>query len=259
MERIQIGAVSLEVLTAGEGPPLLFLHGGDYFLQNRGFIEKLARHWRVIVPRHPGFGQSERPDGFRTVHDLAYLYLDLLERQDFRNVMLVGSSFGGWIALEMCIRCVERIGRLALIDALGVKFGGREERDIADIYALPGDELLRRTFFDPRRAVPDYARLDDAEATAIVRDRAATALYGWRPYMHNPGLRQWLHRVRVPALLLWGDNDGIVAPGYGEKLYRSLPDAKFELIREAGHYPQIERPDEVVDAIERFARAEVLR
>jgi pimeloyl-ACP methyl ester carboxylesterase len=259
MERIQIGEVSLEVLTAGEGPPLLFLHGGDYFLQNRGFIEKLARHWRVIVPRYPGFGGSERPDGFRTVHDLAYLYLDLVERQDLRNVMLVGSSFGGWIALEMCVRSVERIGRLALIDALGVKFGGREERDIADIYALPGDELLRRTFFDPGRAVPDYARLDDAEATAIARDRAATALYGWRPYMHNPGLRQWLHRVRVPALVLWGDNDGIVAPGYGEKLYQSLPDAKFELIGEAGHYPQIERPDEVVGATERFARAEVVR
>src|SRR5437899_97786 len=82
MESIEIGQVSLELLTAGEGPPLLFLHGGDYFLQNRGFIDKLARHWRVIVPRHPGFGRSERPDGFRTVHDLAYLYLDLLERPD---------------------------------------------------------------------------------------------------------------------------------------------------------------------------------
>jgi pimeloyl-ACP methyl ester carboxylesterase len=259
MERIEIGEVSLEALTAGEGPPLLFLHGGDYFSQNRGFIEKLARHWRVIVPRHPGFGRSERPDGFRTVHDLAYLYLDLLERQDLSDAMLVGSSFGGWIALEMCVRSVERIGRLALIDALGVKFGGREERDIADIYALAGEELLRRTFFDPGRMTPDYTQLGEDEATAIVRDRVATALYGWRPYMHDPGLRQWLHRVRVPTLVIWGDNDGIVAPDYGEKLSRSLPDARLALIREAGHYPQIERPDEVADAIEEFARAEALR
>jgi len=258
MERIAIGEVSLEVLMAGEGPPLLFLHGGDYFQQNRQFIEELARHWQVIVPRHPGFGASERPDGFRTVHDLAYLYLDLLDRQDLRNVMLVGSSFGGWIALEMCVRCVERIGRLALIDTLGVKFGGREERDIADIYALPAEELLRRTFFEPGRAVPDYARLAEDEAMAIARDRAATALYGWRPYMHNPGLRQWLHRVRVPTLVVWGENDGIVAPDYGEKLRRSLPDAEFELIRRAGHYPQIECPGEVADALGRFARSEVL-
>jgi len=258
MERIEIGGLSLEALTAGEGPPLLFLHGGGYFAQHQAFFDLLARRWRVVVPRHPGFGRSERPDGFRTVHDLAYLYLDLLERQDLGKVTLAGSSFGGWIALEMCVRSVANITRLALIDTVGVKFGGREDRDIADIYALPNDELLRRTFFDPARTAPDYSRLSDEEATVVARDREATALYGWRPYMHNPGLRQWLHRVRVPALVLWGDSDGIVTPDYGQKFCRSLPNARFELVREAGHYPQIERPQEVADAIDRFARAEVL-
>jgi pimeloyl-ACP methyl ester carboxylesterase len=258
MERIQIGDISLEVLTAGAGPPLLFLHGEDYFGQHREFFDRLARRWRVMVPRHPGFGNSERPDGFRTIHDLAYLYLDLLEHQDLGKVTLAGSSFGGWIALEMCVRCLERIDHLVLIDSVGVKFGGREERDIADIYALPSEELLRRSFFDPPRMIPDYARLGDDELGAIARDRQATALYGWRPYMHDPGLRQWLHRVRVPALVIWGENDGIVLPDYGQKLCRSLPDARFEAIREAGHYPQIERPAEVADAIGRFARAEAL-
>src|SRR6516165_6302604 len=257
MERIQIGDVSLELRTAGEGPPLLFLHGGDYVAQNQGFLERLARRWQVLIPRHPGFGGSARPDGFRSVHDLAYLYLDLLDRQHLGDVALVGSSFGGWIALEMCVRSVERIGRLVLIDSLGVKFGGREERDIADIYALPTAELLRRTFFDPVRAAPDYSKLDDAEASSIARDREATALYGWRPYMHDPALGRWLHRVRVPTLIVWGDSDGIVTADYGEKLCRSLPDARFALIPEAGHYPQIDRPETVADAIERFARAEV--
>jgi len=258
MERIEIGKISLEALTGGEGLPLLFRHGGDFFLQNRGFLDRLARTWRVIAPRHPGFGTSERPDGFRTVHDLAHLYLDLLEGQRLGDVVVVGSSFGGWIALEMCVRSVARIGHLVLIDALGVKFGGRQERDIADIYALPADELLRRTFLDPACAVPDYGKLDEDELTAIVRDRTATALYRWRPYMHNPGLRQWLHRVRVPTLVIWGEHDGIVLADYGQKLCRSLPDARFELVGEAGHYPQIERPDAVVAAIEGFALAEVL-
>jgi len=235
MQRIEIGQVSLEIAIAGAGRPLLFLHGGDYFVQNRAFLDKLAQRWRVLVPRHPGFGGSERPDSFRSVHDLAYLYLDLIEQQGLGDVVLVGSSFGGWIALEMCVRSVERIGRLVLVDSLGVKFGGREERDIADIYALPTAELLHRTFFD----------------------REATALYGWRPYMHDPALGRWLHRVRVPTLIVWGDSDGIVTADYGEKLCRSLPDARFVLIPEAGHYPQIERPEAVADAIERFARAEV--
>ena len=258
MERIQINELSLDLLTAGDGPPLLFLHAGDYFAEHREFFDRLARHWRVIVPRHPGFGNSERPEGFRTVHDLSYLYLDLLERHDFGKVTLAGSSFGGWIALEMCVRCLERIDRLVLIDSVGVKFGGREERDITDIYALPRDERLRRSFFDPTRMAPDYARFSDDELTAVARDRQATALYGWRPYMHNPGLRQWLHRIRVPALVVWGENDGIATQDYGQKLCRSLPNASFEMIRQAGHYPQIERPAEVAEAIGRFARAEVL-
>ena len=146
MARVDIAEVSLDLSLAGEGPPLLFLHGGDYFAQNRGFLERLAWRWRVMIPRHPGFGGSERPDGFRSVHDLAYLYLDLLERQRLSDVAVVGSSFGGWIALEMCARSVERIGRLVLIDTLGIKFGGREHRDIADIYALPADEVAAADF-----------------------------------------------------------------------------------------------------------------
>jgi pimeloyl-ACP methyl ester carboxylesterase len=253
MNEITIGDLALEAATTGEGPPLLFLHGGDYVAQNRPCLERLGRHWRVTAPRHPGFGHSPRPDGFRTIHDLAYLYLDLLDRQDLRDVLLVGSSFGGWIALELAVRSCARLSALVLIDSLGVKFGGREERDIADIYALPEEELRRRTFCDPAAVVPDYTRLADEEIAAIVHDRWATAFYGWRPYMHDPALRQWLHRVRVPSLVLWGERDGIVTPEYGRKLAAALPDARFELIAEAGHYPQIERPDAVAAAIQRFA------
>jgi pimeloyl-ACP methyl ester carboxylesterase len=254
MTRIEIGQVSLEGFTAGDGPPLLFLHGGDYVRQNRAFLDRLAGHRQVTAPRHPGFGASPRPEGFRTVQDLAYLYLDWLDQQAGGDVVVVGSSFGGWVALEMAVRSVARISHLVLIDTVGIKFSSREERDIADIYALSGDELRRRTFFDPQRAVPDYPVLSDSELRAIANDRQATALYGWRPYMHDPGLKRWLHRVRVPTLVVWGENDGIVTPDYGENLCRYLPDAEFERIARAGHYPQIERPDEVAALIDRFAR-----
>src|SRR5205085_5114487 len=128
----------------------------------------------------------------RTVHDIAYLYLDLVDGLNLNDAVLVGSSFGGWVALEMAVRSPARIGRLVLIDGLGVKFGGREDRDIADIYALPSDEVLRRTFVEPAGVVPDYAKLDDAEALAIARDREATALYGRKPYLHDPALGHWL-------------------------------------------------------------------
>ena len=251
MGRITIGEVSLELSVAGAGPPLLFLHPGEHFAQHQAFFDRLARDWRVIVPRHPGFGGSARPDGFRTVHDLAYLYLDLIEAEGLDGVTLVGASFGGWVALEIAVRSLARIARLALIDAVGVKFGGREERDIADIYALPFDELQRRSFHDPARA-PDYRGVSEEEMLAVARDREATALYGWRPYMHDPGLLRWLHRVRAPALVLWGEADGIVSPQYGEALARALPSARFERVAAAAHYPQIEHAQAVAEALLRF-------
>ncbi len=252
MERIELGGIALDTLIAGKGPPLVFLHGGDYVAQNRPFLDRLAHHFRVIAPRAPGFGATARPAWFRTVHDIAYLYLDLLERLDLQETLLAGHSFGGWIALEMAVRSEARLGHLVLIDALGVKFAGREERDIADIYAMPAAEVLRRSFVDPAGAAPDYAKLDDVELLAIAHDREATALYGWKPYMHDPALRHWLHRVTRPALVLWGEADGIVAPSYGERLAAALPQARFERIAGAAHYPQVEQPDRVAAAIERF-------
>jgi len=253
MERIDVSGIAVETEIAGTGPPLLFLHGGDYVAQNRPFLNRLARRFRVVAPRHPGFGTTPRPAWFRTVHDIAYLYLDLIDRLDLQDVLLVGSSFGGWVALEMAVRSEARLGRLVLIDALGVKLGGREERDIADIYALPAEEVLRRLFVEPARVVPDYATLGDADLLAIARDREATALYGWKPYMHDPALLHWLHRITRPALVLWGDEDGVVLPSYGERLAAALPNARFERVAGAAHYPQIEQPETVATAIERFA------
>src|SRR5947207_3833162 len=212
MERIEISGISVEAVMAGAGPPLLCLHGGDYVAQNRPFLDRLAQRFRVVAPRHPGFGTTPRPAWFSSVNDIAYLYLDLIDRLDLHRVTLVGSSFCGWVALELAVRSTARLGRLVLIDSLGLKFGGREERDISDIYALPADEALRRTFTDPARFVPDYAALDETELQAIARDRDATAPYGWKPYMHNPALLHCLHRIALPSLVVRRDKDGLVAP-----------------------------------------------
>jgi pimeloyl-ACP methyl ester carboxylesterase len=253
MERIDVNGIAVETLIAGAGPPLLFLHGGDYVAQNERFLDRLARRFRVVMPRPPGFGNTPRPPWFRSVHDIAYCCLDLIDRLDLAEATLVGASFGGWVALEIAVRSTARLGRLVVIDSLGVKFAGREERDIADVYALPADEVLRRSFAAPAGTAPDYAQCDDSALLAIARDREATALYGWKPYMHDPGLVHWLHRITRPALVIWGEQDGIVSPAYGERLAAALPHARFARVADAAHYPQIEQPNEVAALIEGFA------
>jgi len=254
MARIDIGTLPLDVETTGSGPALVFLHGEDYFAQNAPFLERLARRWRVIVPRHPGFAGTARPPWFRSVGDIAYLYLDLLDALKLDDAVVVGASFGGWVALEMAVRSTARIGGLALIGSLGVKFGGREARDITDVHVLSADEVVRRNFADPGRFAPDYAGMSEADLEIVAADRAAAVLYGWRPYMHDPALAHWLHRVAVPTLVLWGEADGVVAPAYGEKLAAAIPGARFRAIPGAGHHPQIERCDAVADAIDALAR-----
>jgi pimeloyl-ACP methyl ester carboxylesterase len=253
MERIDIGEISLEAHIAGSGRPLLFLHGLDYFAQHRPFLDRLAGQFRVIAPRDPGFGASPRPPWMRTVGDIAYLYLDLLDRLALDGVLLVGASFGGWVAMELGVRSTARLGGLVLIDSLGIKFGGRDESEIADIYALPADEVVRRTFADPSKA-PNYDAMSDGEVVEVARDREAGVLYGWRPFMHDPSLRHWLHRIKVPTLVVWGEQDRIVAPAYGAHLVQKFQYGRFVPIAGAGHYPQVEQPEAVAAAIESFSR-----
>ena len=253
MARTEINAIDLEVFEAGQGRTLLFLHAEDYFQQSLPWLERMAQNWRVVAPRHPGFGSSQLPADVRKVDDLAYLYLDWLEREAAADVLLVGASFGAWIALEMCVRQPRCAARLALIGPIGVKFSGREERDFLDIYADADDTVTAATFADPQRWRPDYAAMQPAQVEAAARDRQTAATFMWTPYMHNPVLNKWLHRVTAPTLVLRGAQDGLVRAANTEALARALPNATLQTVEVAGHYPQIEQAEAVARAIDGFA------
>lgn len=254
MERFQLANAELDIDVRGEGQTLLFLHGEDYFEQHKPFMDALADQYRIVVPRHPGFGGAPLPENFRTVDDLAYLYLDLLDHMKIEAPILAGASLGGWIVLEMAVRSPERFAKLVLLGTVGVKLGGREDRDFADIFQIPEDEVRRRTFANSDRWAPSYSELTDDQLTSIARGREATVHFAWRPYMHNPTLRTWLHRIQMPTLLLWGDKDGVTSPDYARKLADVLPRAQLQIIADAGHYPQVEQTEEVAKAIADFAR-----
>jgi pimeloyl-ACP methyl ester carboxylesterase len=252
METLDVGGVPLEVHIEGSGPPLLYLHAEQYVGQASAYLAALARNWTVIAPRHPGYGSTPLPADFRSVDDLAYLYLDLLDTLKHDNVVLVGASLGGWIALEMCVRNRTRIARLVLVSSVGVKFSGREERDFADLFYMPDIAAFPALFADPKKHAPTYATMSSAQLEGLARERQMLAHYGWRPYLHNPGLKRWLHRVDLPTLVLWGDADGFAKPSYGQSLAAALPAAQLTLIPGAGHYPEIEQPDAVIRAIDAF-------
>ena len=249
----EIAGARIEILERGQGRPLLFLHPGIGIDATAPVLDRLAARARVIAPSHPGFGRSEQPKQMTTVDDLAYFYLDLMEALDLRNVVLVGVSFGGWIAAEIAVKSTERIGHLVLADALGIKIGDRETRDIADIFALTEAQFNERAYFDPAAAKRDYPALPEAELVAIARNREAMARYGWSPYMHDPKLKGRLRRIRVPTLVLWGAADRIAAPDYGRAYAAAIPGARFMLMERAGHFPHLEAPDDFARSVLAFA------
>jgi pimeloyl-ACP methyl ester carboxylesterase len=251
---ISIAGTTLELVERGLGRPLLFLHAGEGLSPERSWLELLSQQYRVIAPWHPGYSNSPLIDGSGSVDDLAYLYLDLAAELGFENAVLVGACFGGWVAAEMMVRSTARFSHLVLVDPLGIKIGGREERDIADMHALPRAEYLRLAWADPAQGDIDFTQLADSEIAGIVRAREAFALYGWKPYMHNPRLKRWLHRIDRPTLLLWGAEDRIVTPIYGEGWRQAIPGARLETIQQAGHFPHWEQPEEFVDRLTAFVR-----
>lgn len=246
MERMGMAGIELEVEKTGNGPPLLYLHPEHYRHLQKPFVDRLATAWTVFVPHHPGFDGRDPPSDFRRVEDLTYLYLDLIEREGLDGVTLLGSSFGGWIALEMAVRNCTRLKGLCLIAPLGAKLGARGDRDFADLFALSEADAAAALFAGK---APDFGDFSADEMTATARDRQFLAYYGWKPYLHNPSLRRWLHRIAVPTQLIWGDKDGFVPPAYGRRLTELIPGATLDVISGSGHYPQLERLDETIATI----------
>ena len=240
---VSIAGVELDIVERGSGPALLFLHGGEGLGVHRSWLDQLAQRHRVIAPWHPGFGGSALPDWIGSVDDLAYLYLDLADKLRLDDAVIVGASFGGWVAAEMLVRSTARFAKVVLAAPLGIKVSGRDERDIADMHAMSQSEFLAHAWADPTKGVVDIAAMPDAELRGFVSGRETLCLFGWRPYMHNPRLRPWLHRIDKQTLLVWGEADLILSPAYRLGWAASLPHARSVTIPNAGHFPHWEQPE----------------
>ena len=254
-ERMKINGIDLEILRRGPqrpgGVPLLLLHGMDSVHPQARFLDLLAGHSEIIAPSSPGFGNTARPPDFDTIYDLVHLYLALIEELPHDKIALAGLSFGGWLAAEVAVACSHRVAKLILVDPVGIKLGDRESRDILDVFNLTPAEVRRASWHDPGQA-PDYDRMSDEELVIHARNWESLCLYAWRPFMYNPQLKQWLGRIRVPTLVLWGASDRVVTPDYGRAYAGLIPGARFELIPEAGHHPEQEQPARFAERVAAF-------
>lgn len=254
--QVLIDGIRLDLRRKGAGRPLLFLQGAESWVRDETFSDALAAEYEVIMPQLPGFGLSEFPADFRSIGDMAQFGLTLLDELDLRDAILVGTSFGGWVAAEMAVRCCARLQSVVLVDAFGIRNSTDPfTRDIQDIYAMSDEETGAYFYHDARKNRRDVSDLPDHVLLSIARSRETMCYLGWKPYMHTPGLKRWLRRIRVPALVLWGESDRVMPPDYGRAYCEAIRGARFRTIAEAGHYPHLENPEDFVSEIRSFLKA----
>ncbi|GAA4775933.1 hypothetical protein GCM10023200_05740 [Actinomycetospora chlora] len=249
-EVVLADGLRLHVDDVGAGRPVLLLHGGGGPASVAGLSAVLTGlGLRVLTPTIPGFDGTDRPAGLRSVDDLARTYRRLLDDLDLTDVTVVGSSVGGWVAARMAleerVHATRRVRDVVLVNAVGIAVPGHP---ITDVSGLPLDRLADLSYHDPDRFRVDPASLPAARRAAMAANAAVFATYAGDPYMHDPALLGELGDVDVPALVVWGESDGIVDVAYG-RAYADALGAELVTVPGTGHLPFVERPEAVRDVL----------
>lgn len=262
---IEVNRRKLHVLENGSGSTLLYLHGfADVHSVKESWLpfhEKLAEDARVIAPAHPGCAQTDENKDIESVEDVVFHYLEVLDALKLDQFDLVGSCVGGWIAAELAVRHPEKIRKLVLIGATGLFIEGAL---IGDVFMNAQPEYgssyssLREMLFaaaDQPNALemfPDGKGELEDEVRRYQMLRLSSRIGFKPPYFYNYALRNRLHRVSSPALVIWGERDGMVPNAHGEAYAAGIPGAKLTIVRGAGHSPQAEKPEETAQLVSQF-------
>jgi pimeloyl-ACP methyl ester carboxylesterase len=259
------GRPKLEVQEAGSGPPLFFLHGAGG-VSFDGALGRLAQHFHVYAPSLPGFGKSPS-EGLELIEDALELWqtgFDVMESLGLDKPLVVGESFGGWIAAEMAALRPKEVGKLALLAPVGL---WRDDAPVTDLFGLTIGELLPFLFHDlngpAAKAMAQLTTLmsDKDDRTQAQIDQLIAIFLGFRTAakflfpVPDTGLERRLWRIRVPTLVVWGAQDRLIAPSYAEIFAKRVKQAQIVRVERCGHLIMAEQPEACAKEIQRFAAA----
>jgi pimeloyl-ACP methyl ester carboxylesterase len=249
----KVGDLQIRALDGGSGTPLVVLHHSTGNVGWSPFHEALAQSHRVLAVDIPGFGQSTRPDWAREPRDLAILLNQWMDKLGLEDVTLVGAGFGGWLAAEMAAMNESRLGALVLLGPAGLR--PREGR-ILDQIMVDFSEYMRAGFKDEALYDEIFGeRPPDAVRELWDFSREMIARVTWKPYMFSRRLKPLLPEISTPTLVLWADSDVIIPRDCAEQYAETIPNARLQIIENAGHLAELEHPEAVATLVSQFARA----
>lgn len=237
-------------LCAGEGPPVIWLHGlwGEPGWELHH--QRLAERYTVYAPALPGYYGSSFPPWMVDLEDAATLVIDFLDTLKLERPIFIGHSLGGWLAAEVAIFRPRRLAGLALIDPLGIALDWTQAPNVFyhDPAALPGLFFANPTLEAARHYIPPPNEWDER----FLRNREASMRFAFNPYLHSRRLKERLRFVEAPTLLLWGEQDKLLSAEHAREWEARLPHAEAALIQGAGHFPHVERPEGCLPTLMEF-------
>lgn len=270
---VQVAGVATRVLSAGEGTPIVFLHGGEESAVDWQWVMPLlAGEFRVVAPDLPAKWGSTIPSESVTSHGFAEFLRHFLDALDLPRVVLAGNSFGGLVAMRFAFAHPDRVQAMILADSAGL---GPEINPMVLFAALPGVgewSMTQGTTFSSRtmrawsRAVLQFAEPRRAPEQWLSEQRQLAArptfLPSWlaslRASVGPLGQREVvlddLARLAAPTLVVWGERDRMIPLSHARRAAKRVPNGRLAIIPNCGHLPHVECPEQFADEVRRFLR-----
>ena len=262
---VELGDRFVSYIDEGQGAPVILLHG----IPTWGYLwadvlPELARSHRVLIPDLLGFGYSDKSDRFdRGIDRQADMIEAWMEYLGLDDAVVVGHDLGGGVALRLATLLPHRVRRLCLLNTVCydswpieamLQLGHPEA--YRKISASTAGLLLKQALKRGFASNPDSSRIDEllvpyhTEVGKLSLIRNAAAL-NTNLTTEITGL---LSRIRVPTVILWGEDDVFLEVKYAERLAKDIPGCRLVRIADARHFVMIDQPAVVLEHLQRFLR-----
>lgn len=247
-ETLTVNGLQTTVYSAGRGEPLVFFHGAGIW-HGIKFAEPWTEKFRVIVPIHPGLDTAEDDPAMTNAQDYVIHYLDLFDALGLNRIRLVGFSLGGWLAANLAVQQGHRVERLVLVGPAGLR---GKEMPKGDLFLLPPEQipsLLVSNFDVIKPYLPDNPK--DLDFMGARYREVGTLARLWWEHPYDTKLPRYLHRLTMPTMLVWGEEDKLIPMQSAELWRRHIPKAELKTFKRAGHMVLDESRD-AVSAVQKF-------
>ncbi|UGS37321.1 alpha/beta fold hydrolase [Capillimicrobium parvum] len=243
----------------GRGEPLLYLHGAGLTRSWLPLYEELSTRFDVIVPEHPGFGDTAMPGWLRGMDDLVLHYDGFLRALGIEDAHLAGHSLGGWIAAYLAIFYPERFRSLSLVTPAGLRV---PEAPMTDPFRM-GPEMAMEILLSgapPEKYLEYFQQGDEIENTIqVYSESIAFARLMWNP-RYDVKLDHRLGRIGIPTLVVGADDDRLIPARHAERWAELIPGAQRTVVagepgEPTGHLLIVQRPAQLAEAIAGHAGA----